>query len=207
MSRLRFAVFLVVVVLACAAPSRAADEKGTVTGRVVNTHGKAIADANVVATSDGDVETKTNVKGEFSIELPPGSYRLRFEADGYASTTLRLPVSVEAGKTTKLDSRVELPEVDDDSVIRGSVFDTVGRTLAGIRVNLERMPGEDGQPVKPLKRDTHSDSNGFFVFHLPAGEGRYKLTATSARHEPATIIVNVAGGEILNAPPLTLSPR
>lgn len=207
MRRAGFVACLVAVLLTIAAPASAEDGKGTVTGRVVNTHGKAIADARVIATSDNDVETKTNLKGEFAIDLPPGSYRLRFEADGYASTTLRLPIAVEPGKTTKLNSRVELPDVDDDSVVRGTVFDTVGRTLSGIHVDLERVPGDDGEPVKQLKRQATTDQNGFFVFHLPGGEGRYKLTATSPKHETVSVVVNVAGGEILNAPPLTLSPR
>lgn len=201
-------VAVVALMLAVAYPAvSATDDKGTITGRVVTTHGKAIADARVIATAGAEVQVTTNLKGEFSIELAPGDYRLRFEADGYASSSLRAPVTVVAGRTTKLDDRIELPEANDQTVIRGTVFDTVGRTLTGIKVQLERVPASDGQPVKDLKRDAVSDANGFFVFHLPGGEGRYRMTATSPKHVSASVVVDVSGGEILNAPPLTLAPK
>src|SRR5688572_3228284 len=179
-------------------------EKGFVTGRVVDKRGKAIAGARVSVSSDEGAGATTDADGEFRLELEPGQYRLQFEADGYASATIREPVTVEAGRQTKLKRRVELPESDTDTVVRGSVFDEMGRSIAGAKVVLERIPGADGQAVTAMKRDSASDSMGLFAFRLPAGSGRYRLTATHPKFKSATVTVDVAGGEILNAPPLKL---
>jgi hypothetical protein len=180
-------------------------EKGSVTGRVVDKRGKAIAGARVSATGDEGTGATTDKDGEFRLELEPGAYRLQFEADGYSSATLRDTVTIEAGRTTKLKRRVELPESDTSTVVRGSVFDELGRSIAGAKVVLERIPGADGQAVAPTKMGAASDSMGLFAFRLPAGSARYRLTATHPKFKAATITVDVAGGEILNAPPLKLS--
>jgi hypothetical protein len=180
-------------------------EKGSVTGRVVDKRGRAIAGARVSAAGDEEAAATTEKNGEFRLELEPGQYRLQFEADGYSSATLREPVTVEAGRQTKLKRRVELPESDTGTVVRGSVFDELGRSIAGAKVVLERIPGADGQAVSATKMDAASDSMGLFAFRLPAGSGRYRLTATHPKFKSATVTVDVAGGEILNAPPLKLS--
>jgi hypothetical protein len=180
-------------------------EKGTVTGRVVDKRGKAIANARVMATGEAESTATTDTDGEFRIELAPGEYRFQFEADGYATAALREPITVEAGRRTKLKQRVELPETDSGSVVRGSVFDHMGRSIVGAKVVLERVPGPDGQAVAAAKQDATSDSMGLFAFRVPAGGGRYRLTATHPKYASATVTVDVTGGEILNAPPLKLT--
>ncbi len=113
-------------------------------------------------------------------------------------------MSVVAGKETRLDDRVRLPESDEGSVVRGSVFDVSGRSIPGARVVLERIPGDGGEAVRPLRMESRSDSVGMFAFRVPSGEARYRLTATRDKLPPATVTVDVFGGEIVNAPPLKL---
>ena len=180
-------------------------EKGTVTGRVVDKRGKAISGARVSAVGDAEAAATTDADGEFRIELEPGQHRLQFEADGYANATLREPVTVESGRRTKLKRRVELPESNTGTVVRGSVFDELGRSVAGAKVVLERIPGPDGQAVTATKMEVASDSMGLFAFRLPGAAARYRLTATHPKFAAATVTVDVTGGEILNAPPLKLS--
>lgn len=197
-------LFCAVAVAAGLALSAAADTKGTLAGRVVDARGKGIAGARVVASGDAEVEGTTDEKGDFRLELEPGEYRLRFEADGYASSSLRGAVTIRPGRQTKLDDRVELPESDEGSVVRGSVFDVAGRSVSGAKVVLERVAGEGGEAPPPLRMEARSDSIGMFAFRVPKGEARYRLTATRDKLPPATVTVDVYGGEIVNAPPLTL---
>jgi hypothetical protein len=200
----RIVCSLVVLTLAVASVA-SADTKGSLVGRIVDERGKGIAGARVVANGAEDAEATTDEKGEFRLELAAGEYRLRFEADGYASSAFVDRVKIVSGKETKLPRKVELPESDQQSVIRGSVFDEVGRSVAGAKVVLERVPGDDGAPVRSMKRETRADSTGMFAFRVPEGEARYRLTATADKRAPATATVDVFGGEIVNAPPLKLA--
>jgi hypothetical protein len=201
-----FGAALAAVVLLVPGPAAASAQgpKGTVTGRVVDARGKGIAGARVSASGATEAETATDGKGEFRIELDPGEYRFQFEAEGHASAAMRDAVTVEAGRETKLRRRVTLPEADEGSVVRGSVFDAAGRGVAGARVAIERVPGADGRPAASLKMSATSDSMGLFAFRLPKGGGRFRLTATHAKYPSASVTIDVAGGEILNAPPLRL---
>jgi hypothetical protein len=197
---------LAAAVLVGQAAAAAPGEKGTVTGRVVDAHGKSIAGARVSVVGEDGAEASTDAKGEFRLELEPGEYRLQFEADGHATAAMREPVAVEAGKETKLKKRVSLPEADEGSVVRGSVFDAAGRAVSGARVTIERVAADDGRAIAPLEMATTSDEMGLFAFRLPKGGGRFRLTATHGKYAPATVTVEVTGGEIINAPPLKLHP-
>ena len=205
---MRIRAILAAAILALATPAAAQSAgKGTLVGRVVDGHGKSVANAHVVASGGADVEATTDAKGEFRIELEPGQYRLAFEADGYASSTLREPVTVEAGKQTKLKKRVELPSANEESVVRGSVFTVEGLSVADAKITIERVAEDNGKAVEPYRRETESDSMGLFTFHIPKGGGRYNLTALHDRYAGATVTIDLSGGEILNAPPLKLGRK
>jgi len=197
---------LAAAVLFGQAAASAQGEKGTVTGRVVDAHGQPIAGARVTVVGETDAEAATDEKGEFRLELTPGEYRLQFEADGHTTAAMREPVAVEAGKQTKLKKRVELPDADEGSVVRGSVFDAAGRAVSGARVTIERVNLDGGPTVERLEMTSASDEMGLFAFRLPKGGGRFRLTATHGKYAPATVTVDVTGGEIINAPPLKLHP-
>src|SRR4051812_30555875 len=94
------ALVVVVVVFGQVAAS-AQGQKGAVTGRVGDAHGKGVAGARVSVVGETDAEATTDEKGDFRLELEPGEYRLQFEADGHATAAMREPVAVAAGKQTK----------------------------------------------------------------------------------------------------------
>ena len=195
------ALSLVLLAVACAASVWAqAGAKGTVSGRVVDERGKSIAGAHVraIAGSGDAVDATTDAKGAFQLELDPGEYRLEFEADGYASTSLREPVRVESGRQTKVRRKIELPAAEQGSVIRGSVFSEDGRSLPGAKVVIERVPGEGGEPVAAFKRESRSDRMGVFSFRVPKGESRYRITASREGFDARSLTVDASGGEILN---------
>lgn len=201
------AAVLALAAIAAPAVSAQTAAKGTLVGRVVDGHGKSVANARVVASGAADVEATTDAKGQFRFELDPGEYRLAFEAEGYASASMREPVTVSAGKETKLKKRVELPAADEESVVRGSVFTVEGLSVADAKVTIERVAEEGGKPVSEFKRETVSDSMGLFTFRVPKGGGRFNLTAFHDRYSGATVTIELTGGEILNAPPLKLGPK
>jgi hypothetical protein len=182
-------------------------KKGTISGRVVNDDGRPISGAHVTASAEADVDATTDADGRFRVEVDPGEYRVQVEAEGYATTAVSGKVRVEAGREAKLGKKIEMETSDQGSVVRGSVFDQTGRSIPGARVVLERVPGDDGKPVGALKKDARSDSMGFFTFRVPPGEGRYRLTSTHENFATATVTVDVFGNELVNAPPLKMSPK
>ena len=175
--------------------------KGAVTGRIVDDHGHAIASAHVRAIASegsGGADATADAKGVFRLELDPGQYRLQFEADGYTSFSPGDTVAIEAGHETKLKRKVELREADQGSVIRGSVFTSDGRAIPGAKVVLERIASETNTTFAELKLESSSDRMGIFAFHVPKGEGRYRVTASRDGFTSGSQTVDVSGGEITN---------
>lgn len=201
--------FALIGLFVCAATAAAAQDasRGTVTGRVVDHHGKAIAGARVTASGAADAQATTDAKGSFRLELAPGDYQLQFEAEGHATAALREPITVRAGKETKIKRRVELPEADETSTVRGSVFSAEGLAVVDARVSIDRVADVAGSSVEAFHRETESDSMGLFTFRLPKGGGRYRLTAARDGYGSASVTIELSGGELLNAPPLTLGRK
>lgn len=88
-----------------------ATETGVLTGKVTDASGAVVANATVTATS---VETgqmrsvTTGVDGSYRLDdLPPGSYRLRFEAAGFK--TLEVPsATVDSTVASVVDEKLEV---------------------------------------------------------------------------------------------------
>lgn len=84
---------------------------GIVTGTVSDESGKGVANATVTATSIGTGQkrtTNTGPEGTYKLDLPAGSYRLRFEAQGFK--TWEIPLATVSG---------DAPEVVNGKLERG----------------------------------------------------------------------------------------
>jgi Carboxypeptidase regulatory-like domain len=86
---------------------------GTLTGRVIDASGNAVANATVTATSIDSNQTRsatTGTDGSYKFEgLPPGKYRLKFEAAGLKP--LEIPFeTVNGTEATVLDEKLEASE-------------------------------------------------------------------------------------------------
>ncbi len=108
------------LLLAFAALPAEAQERGTITGRVVVAASLApLGSAQVYLVGTG-IGTLTNAEGRFLLlNVPPGSYTIRVERIGYA--TGNQEVTVQAGAST--DVRFELQEVAlglDEIVVTGT---------------------------------------------------------------------------------------
>ena len=178
---------------------------GAISGRVRVEAGATPAGIGVeVRQGDSRVaETTTNARGEFQVQgLAPGSYGLTLRKAGLQVGRME-GISVRAGKTVALKDGLYLP-LDEGALalLRGSVFDAVGRSFAGARVELARVDA-DGS----LKRLDSRVANraGEFGFDLPPARARYRLTAKADGMEATTQDVDVDGAAIYRAA-LTLKP-
>ncbi|MGD0601963.1 MAG: carboxypeptidase-like regulatory domain-containing protein [Terriglobales bacterium] len=86
---------------------------GALTGRVIDASGNAVANTTVTATSteNGQIRSATTgTDGSYKFDgLPPGNYRLNFEAAGFK--TLEIPsATVNGTATAVLDEKLEAGE-------------------------------------------------------------------------------------------------
>ncbi len=179
---------------------------GTVKGKVRDADGASVAGATVTAQqNERDVASAmTNSKGEFTLaNLAAGSYTLVFRKPGLQVGTMQ-NVEVVRGKTRSLRDRLVLP-VDEGSLafVRGSVFDSEGRSLPGVRVELARV-APDGAARRVVNR--LSDSTGAFAFRVSPERGVYRVTAKRNGAEPISKDVEVEGAMVYRVA-LTLQPR
>ncbi len=101
---------VVVCLLATLAPFLAAQTAatGTLTGKVLDASGAPVANAKVTAVSadTGQAQTvTTGVDGVYRLALPPGNYRVKFEAAGFV-TVETSSASVTASGTSVQDGNL-----------------------------------------------------------------------------------------------------
>jgi hypothetical protein len=91
--------------------------------------GKVLPNATVTAqaTEGGHLyEARTNVTGGYALEVPPGNYSVRADAEGYARITRA--TSVTAGRTSALD--IELPLEVEQGGLGGTALAWAGLAAA-----------------------------------------------------------------------------
>lgn len=140
----------------------------------------------------GGVVTEKN--GDFVItKLKPGIYGLTFRKAGLSVGTIE-SVEVKAGKTRSLGDRLVLT-IDEGSIafIRGSVFNSGGRSMPGMKVEIARV-FEDGS-VKKLDGRVTSET-GSFVFRLLPEQAKYRITVKVNGNEPISQDVQVDGAAV-----------
>jgi len=179
---------------------------GAIKGKVRGEEGGSVDGVTVTARQgERDVASaQTNRKGEFMIpNIPAGSYALAFRKPGLRVGTMQ-NVVVEAGKTRALRDRLYLP-VDEGSIafLRGSVFDSNGRSVPGARIEIARL-NPDGTARRLDAR--LSDSTGSFAFRLATEYGTYRITARHPSAAPVSKDVEVDSALTYRVA-LTLLPR
>lgn len=197
------------VVFCLALVSLAAQEKGTLKGKIEDPKGKPIAGAQVRVLRSRDrssKETTTDQSGVYAFELEPDDYTLSFDAEGFQGGTMVRMQQVEGGKETEVKTiRLDKAKART-SLIRGAVFDNEGQSLPGARVKLVRVPtadeAKDNKRVDSLKLDYTANSRGEFAFRVPARRARYQVTASLGGYKSETKVAEVHEDE---AVPLAFS--
>jgi hypothetical protein len=203
-------VLLITFVVMCSvvAASASRQKMGTLKGKIESEKGKPIADADVRAISSRTrnvKETKTDQAGGYSFELEPDDYTVSFDAEGFQGGTLRDMQQVEEGKETRVKT-IQLQKARRTSLLRGAVFDSDGRSLAGVRLKLVRVPTPDEvkekKKVDSISMSYITNNRGEFAFRLPSARARYQVTASLSGYKPETKTVDVSEDE---AVPLSFS--
>jgi hypothetical protein len=172
-------VLTALVVVFCFTSAVAAQNTGGVKGKVRTVRGSGVAGATVTARQKGvDVKSvKADAKGTFVLDgLQAGRYNLIFDAPGYSSGVL-YNVEIEKKKVADLSERLILSADQGTQVIvKGSVFFKEGTSVAGAKVEIERV-NADGS-TKRLGTGYTSES-GEFTWRQPQGAAKLRVTATS----------------------------
>jgi protocatechuate 3,4-dioxygenase beta subunit len=152
-----------------------------ISGRVLGADGKALANAMVEAVGGGTAYTDSG--GNYSIEVNPGTYRVRAQRNGYVSAVYKLdetnsdgtPLSVEAGQhLTSINCRLA-----KGGVITGRVLDENGDPVIGEAVSVK--PKDRGRPAGLRPSSTllqfNTDDRGIYrIYGLPSGSYYVSVT-------------------------------
>lgn len=187
------------------APSRAAATGGALSGTVTDPRGAVVVGATVTIYAEAGGQpagvAKTDAKGQYNVEnLPPGSYVVVVEATGFNAARLERQ-SVEDGKTTKSDVRLEVSGVETQVEVRSGGLkaneDPVYRQLRDLADSPQVFAGEYATVNNlVLKRDAA-------VFTLRSGE-IYFLPPVEGR---VTGGVFIGDGEFTLTPPVEYEKR
>ena len=102
-------------VLAVLVSASAFAQTGTVQGRVLDTEGLPLPGANVVLVDEG-VGAATDLDGNYSFAVDPGTYVLRASFAGYESASF--PITVTAGATVEQDFALASEDLGEAIVVR-----------------------------------------------------------------------------------------
>lgn len=116
---LRFALVIALMVSVASALLAQTQAAGTLTGKLTDPAGAAVANASVTATNIGNGEIRTATTGSDGgyrlTMLPPGNYRVKFEAAGFKALEIA-STAVDAAPTVvdgKLEPGAPAPSVGD----------------------------------------------------------------------------------------------
>ena len=175
---------LVILLLAVSVSVALGQETGGVKGKVRTTKGEGIASVSVTARQNSeDVKSATSDnKGNFELEgLKAGLYNIVFSKNGYSSG-LMYNVEVKQKKTNNLGDRLVLT-IDQGTqvIIKGTVFDQDGRSVAGAKVEIEKILS-DGSTKKIGSGFTSyggaPTARGEFTFKFNEGAAKFRVTAS-----------------------------
>ena len=179
-SRKYVPVWCALVLSALATAGAMAAAGGAVASKVVNARGEAVAGAAVTLTDASGAavkQTTTDAEGRFRVEgLPPGVYKVKVAAKGYAESASE--VTVVEGRTAELSVRLEVASIDAGSVTV-SAAGTLKPNSDPVYAALRRQPDVPLDATAyavnnlVLKRDaaTFTLRSGE-VYFLPPVEGR-----------------------------------
>lgn len=160
-----------------------------------------------VVIREGEKEIRqvsTDKNGEFLVtRLTPGRYGLTFRKTGLSIGAIE-NVEVKAGKTRSLGDRLVLT-IDEGSIafIRGSIFNSEGRSVPNAKVELAKIL-EDGTARKIDGRLT--TETGSFVFRLAPDPGKYRVSVKQNGAETVSKDVEVDGAAVYRVA-LSLRPK
>lgn len=178
LQRLRIGLFIIGL-LACVYGAGLAQEfRGSITGRVTEGSGAAIANAQVTVTNvatNASVSKTTDDKGEYTVlYLTPGSYMLSVEAKGFKKS-VRQNIEVRVGDKLELDVRLEVGAVTEsvnitaDAPLLETNTASAGQVIDRRRIS--ELPLSDGNPFVLARLAPGIAYTGDLLFSRPFDNG------------------------------------
>lgn len=192
-------------VLLASAQTLAQDKStGTIKGKVKVEVGSPSGVTVIVRERDREIrQISTDKNGEFVISrLVPGKYGLTFRKAGLSIGTIE-DVEVKAGKTRSLKNLFLTIDEGSIAFIRGSVFNSDGRSVPNAKVELARVL-DDGTAKKIDGRLT--TETGTFVFRLAPELGKYRVSIKPDGGELVSKDVEIDGAAVYRVA-LSLPPK
>ncbi len=154
------------------------DTGAQLTGRVVDDHGRPVADARVYVGSKGET---TDAAGRFAVRgLPPDSYDVFASTDRAAMTSRKIAIARRA--------HVDVELVLRPSWIAGVVVDPRGRPIEDAHVMAR---SEDPFGIS----STHTDAHGRFELGgLPSGDYEVEARRPDRTHDDNTTVQRASSG-------------
>jgi hypothetical protein len=153
LKNIRLSLIAAGIVACAAAISMAQEFRGSITGRVVDNNGAAVANATVTVTntaSNTSTATTTNESGDYTaLYLVPGSYSVTVEASGFKKAS-RQNIEIRVGDRLQLDLRLEVGNVSETvNVTADAPLLETNSASAGQVIDQRRisdLPLSDGNP-------------------------------------------------------------
>ena len=141
--------FLLLVCIALICPLRAQDPLGALRGTVVDASGARVAAAEISLTSPGRSFTRTvrsDARGEFRVDgLPPNSYQLTVNANGFAEAQADVVVSVSS--TREVTISLHPKGITQQVVVKGSASITTAELDTTSAVHQTVVSHQDLQTI------------------------------------------------------------
>jgi len=185
-------------------PASAQDQTGEITGRVTDPDNAGLPGVTVTATSEalqGARVAVTGVSGNYKLAfLPPGTYRVTYELDGF-STVVR-EVKVSAAQVTPSNVALQLGTVEEEIVVTGQqaeISETTTGASTVVQDEVEKLP------VRRTLEEAVQLAPGVFATGPGSTEDAPRLTISGAMSFENLFTVNgVVVNENLRGQPLDL---
>ncbi len=149
---MRKATILLLSILVCWSASLIAGPHGKITGRVVDAENRQPLPGVDVTIEGTTVGAATNVDGYYTIlNVPPGSYTLKFSMIGFAKTTIN-NVRVEIDLTTTIDAELRATALVTGEVVVTAQRPIVTKDVSASQFNIETKTVE----VMPIQTVTEA---------------------------------------------------
>jgi OOP family OmpA-OmpF porin len=156
--------------------------EGTLSGRVLTAAGEAVADAVVEYGNAALSAQVVNGAGSFtSYRLPPGKVKLRIRAPKMLVKDVE--GTIEAGKATPLEIRLEPDPAQLVGVVRVQVVDLTGKPVPDAEIVVATEPEVTGR----------TSEEG--IFRAEAKPGTWSVTARAPGFKPRTLDGEFKGGD------------
>src|SRR5215510_14948280 len=175
---MRITIIAALIIACGAAIGLAQDFRGSITGRVVDNNGAAVANAAVTITNAAtnvSSSTTTNESGDYSaLYLIPGSYSVTIEAAGFKKST-RQNIEVRVGDKLQIDLQLEVGSVSDtvnvtsDAPLLETNTASAGQVIDRRRIS--ELPLSDGNPFVLTRLAPGIAYTGDLLFSRPFDNG------------------------------------